>query len=101
MRYSSKSKALALHSFLTRERSTTLSACILAFFNLGRKQTYSLIENNIGEVNTRPVYNNSQPFLPEYVDATNAADVFHYVGKKVSKCCDNRLRLCKVFYAWI
>ena len=48
-------------------------------------------------MNTSPVYNNSQPFLPEYVDATNAADVFHYVGKKVSKCCDNRLRLCKVF----
>ena len=58
---------------------------------------YSLPENNIGEVNTNPVYDNLQPFLPDYVDSISTNDVFHYVGKKVGRCNDNKLRVCKSF----
>ena len=49
------------------------------------------------EVNTKPAYNHLQPFLPEYVDSIRTNDVFHYVGKKVGRCKDNKLRICKVF----
>ena len=58
---------------------------------------YSLPENNIREVNTNLVYDNLQPFLPDYVDSISTNDVFHYVGKKVGRCNDNKLRVCKVF----
>lgn len=74
-----------------------ISPAFLAFFNIGETRMYSLYENNIGEVNTKPVYDNLQPFLPYYMDSIYTNDVFHYIGKKVGKCCDNRLRLCKVF----
>lgn len=74
-----------------------VSPAFLAFFNLGERQMYSLSENNIREVNTKPVYDNLQPFLPEYVDSISTNDVFHYVGKKVGRCKDNKLRICKVF----
>ena len=73
------------------------SPAFLSFFNLGGRQMYSLSENNIGKVNTKPAYDNLQPFLPEYVDSINTNDVFRYVGKKVGKCKDNKLRVCKVF----
>lgn len=78
-------------------RHNLISPAFLAFFNLGQKQVYSLPENDIREVNTKPVYDNLQPFLPEYVDSISTNDVFHYVGKKVGKCKDNKLRVCKVF----
>lgn len=58
---------------------------------------YSLPENNIREVNTKPDNDNLQPFLLEYVNAINTNDVFHYAGKKVVRCMDNKLRECKVF----
>ena len=58
---------------------------------------YSLPKNNIGKVNTKPAYDNLKPFLPEYVDSISTNDVFHYVGKKVGRCKDNKLRVCKVF----
>lgn len=74
-----------------------ISPAFLAFFNLGEKQVYSLPENDIREVNTKPVYDNLQPFLPGYVDSISTNDVFHYVGKKVGRCKDNKLRICKVF----
>ena len=74
-----------------------IGPAFLAFFNLRKRQMYSLSENNIGEVNTKPVYDNLQPFLPEYVDSISSNDVFHYVGKKVGRCKDNKLRVCKVF----
>ena len=74
-----------------------ISPAFLAFFNLGEKQVYSLPENDIREVNTKPVYDNLQPFLPDYVDSISTNDVFHYVGKKVGRCKDNKLRICKVF----
>lgn len=48
-------------------------------------------------MNTKPAYDNLQPFLPEYADSINFNNVFHYVGKKVGRCKDNKLRICKVF----
>lgn len=45
----------------------------------------------------KPAYDNLQPFLPDYVDFISTNDVFHYVGKKVGRCKDNKLRVCKVF----
>lgn len=80
-----------------RMKHNLISPAFLAFFNLGEKQMYSLSENNIREVNTKPVYDHLQPFLPEYVDSISSNDVFHYVGKKVGRCKDNKLRVCKVF----
>ena len=74
-----------------------ISPAFLAFFNFEQKQMYSLSENNIREVNTKPAYDNLQPFLPEYVDSISTNDVFHYVGKKVGRCRDNKLKVCKVF----
>ena len=74
-----------------------VSPAFLAFFNLRKRQMYSLPENNIWEVNTKPAYDNLQPFLPDYVDFISTNDVFHYVGKKVGRCKDNKLRVCKVF----
>ena len=74
-----------------------ISPAFLSFFNLRERQVYSLSENNIRGVNTKLVYDNLHPFLPEYVDSISTKDVFHYVGKKVGKCKDNKLRVCKVF----
>ena len=68
-----------------------ISPAFLAFFNLEERQMYSLSDNNIREVNTKPTYDNLQPFL----SSTN--DVFYYTGKKVGRCKDNKLRVCKVF----
>lgn len=80
-----------------RMKHNLISPAFLAFFNLRKRQMYSLPENNIREVNTKPAYDNLQPFLPEYVDSISSNDVFHYVGKKVGRCKDNKLRVCKVF----
>ena len=74
-----------------------ISPAFLAFFNLGGRQMYSLYENNIREVNTKPAYDNLQPFLPEYADSINFNNVFRYVGKKIGRCQDSKLRVCKVF----
>lgn len=74
-----------------------ISPAFLAFFNLGKGQMYSLPENNIRKVNTKLAYDNLQPFLPEYVDSISTNDVFHYVGKKIGRCKDNKLRVCKAF----
>ena len=74
-----------------------VSPAFLAFFNLRKRQMYSLPENNIREVNTKPAYDNLQPFLPDYVDSISTNDVFYYTGKKVGRCKDNKLRVCKVF----
>lgn len=80
-----------------RMKHNLISPAFLAFFNLGGRQMYSLPENNIREVNTELAYDNLQPFLPEYVDSISTNDVLHYVGKKVGRCEDNKLRVCKVF----
>ena len=91
-------KAIGFTFLLDKKmRHNLISPAFLAFFNLGEKQVYSLPENDIREVNTKPVYDNLQPFLPDYVDSISTNDVFHYVGKKVGRCKDNKLRVCKVF----
>lgn len=74
-----------------------ISPAFLAFSVIEQKQMYSLPDNNIRDVNTKPAYDNLQPFLPEYADSINFNNVFHYVGKKVGRCKDNKLRICKVF----
>lgn len=80
-----------------RIRHNLISPALLAFFNLRKGQMYSFSIDNIREVNTKPVYDSSLPFLSDYVNAISFGDVFHYVGKKVERCSDNKLRLCKVF----
>lgn len=80
-----------------RIKHNLISPAFLAFFNLGERRMYSLSMSNIGEVNTRPAYDHSQPFLPDYVNAISANDVFHYVGKKAGRCKNDKLRKCKVF----
>ena len=80
-----------------RMKHNLINPAFLAFFHLGERQMYSLPENNIREVNTKPAYDNLQPFLPDNVNSISTNDVFHYVGKKVGRCKDNKLRVCKVF----
>ncbi len=77
-----------------RMKYNLISPAFLAFFNI-REQMYSVLDNNIGEVSTKPVYNNSLPFLPAYVDSISYEGTFHYVGKKVIRCRDNKFRKCK------
>ena len=80
-----------------RMKHNLISPAFLSFFNLGERQMYSFPIDNIREVNTKPAYDNLQPFLPEYADSINFNNVFHYVGKKAGRCKDNKLRVCKVF----
>lgn len=93
-----KVRGIGFTFFLDKQmKHNLISPAFLTFFNFRQKQMYSLSENNIREVNTKPAYDNLQPFLPEYVDSISTNDVFHYVGKKVGKCKDRQLRVCKVF----
>ena len=46
-------------------------------------------------LNTSCEYNSSLPFLPSYVNSISLEDTFHYVGKKVVWCSDNKFRECK------
>ena len=71
-----------------------INPIFLAFFKTD-KQRDSLLNNGIGEVNVKPEYNNSLPFLSAYVDSISLEDTFHYVGKKVVWCSDNKFRECK------
>ena len=80
-----------------RMKHNLISPAFLAFFKLGEKQMYSLSKNNIKEVNTKSIYDNLLPFLPDYVDNISLDRVFHYIGKCVEKCADNKFRECKVF----
>ena len=77
-----------------RMKHNLISPTFLAFFKIG-KQRDSLLNNDIGEVNIKPEYNNSFPFLLSYVDSISLEDTFHYVGKKVVWCSDNKFRECK------
>ena len=51
-----------------RMKHNLISPTFLAFFKIG-KQRDSLLNNDIGEVNIKPEYNNSFPFLLSYVDS--------------------------------
>ena len=77
-----------------RMKHNLISPTFLAFFKTD-KQRDSLLNNGIGEVNVKPKYNPSLPFLPAYVDSISLEDIFHYVGKKVVWCSDNQFRECK------
>ena len=77
-----------------RMKHNLISPTFLAFFKTD-KQRDSLLNNGIGEVNVKPEYNNSLPFLSAYVDSISLEDTFHYVGKKVVWCSDNKFRECK------
>lgn len=77
-----------------RMKHNLISPTFLAFFKTD-KQRNSLLNNGIGEVNIKPEYNNSLPFLPSYVDSISLEDTFHYVGKKIVWCSDNKFRECK------
>lgn len=86
-------KGIGFTFFLDKRiKHNLISPAFLAFFNLGGRQMYSLPENNIGEVNTKLI---CDLYSPEYSISTN--DVFYYVGRKVGRCKDNKLRMCKVF----
>lgn len=80
-----------------RMKHNFISPAFLAFFKFGENKMYSLPINNIKEMNTKPTYNNQLPFLPDNVNNIRLNGAFHYVGKKVGKCKDNKLRVCKVF----
>lgn len=80
-----------------RMKYNLISPALMSFFHPRKKQMYSHSENNIGEVNTKPAYNNLLPFLPEYLNSISTNDVFHFVGKKLVKCKDNKLRVCRIF----
>lgn len=77
-----------------RMKHNLISPIFLAFFKTD-KQRNSFLNNDIGEVNIKPKYNSSLPFLPSYVDSISLEDTFHYVGKKVVWCSDNKFRECK------
>lgn len=49
-----------------RMKHNLISPTFLAFFKID-KQRDSLLNNDIGEVNIKPEYNSSLPFLPSYV----------------------------------
>ena len=76
-----------------RMKHNLISPTFLAFFKIG-KQRDSLLNNDIEVVSTKPEYN-SLPFLLSYVDSISLEDTFHYVGKKVVWCSDNKFRECK------
>ena len=50
-----------------RMKHNLINPIFLAFFKIG-KQSDSLLNNDIGELNIKPEYNNSLPFLPAYLD---------------------------------
>ena len=71
-----------------------LSPTFLACFKTD-KQRDLLWNNDIEAVSTKSEYNSSLPFLPSYVNSISLEDTFHYVGKKVVWCSDNKFRECK------
>lgn len=76
-----------------RMKHNLICPTFLAFFKIG-KQRDSLLNNDIEAVSTKPEYN-SLPFLPSYIDSISLEDTFHYVGKKIVWCSDNKFRECK------
>ena len=74
-----------------------ISPAFMSFFNIERRLYYSLSIDNSIEVNSKSVYNDDLPFLPEYLNEVNFDNIFRYVGKKVTRCNDNKFRKCKEF----
>ena len=80
-----------------RVKHNFISPAFLAFFKPMEKQVCSLPTNNIMEVDTKLTdsYRLPFPFGDEYNISFD--NIFHYVGKKVGICIDNKLRMRKVF----
>lgn len=74
-----------------------ISPVLMSFFNIKEKQQYSFPVDNLIEVNTKSVYNDNLPFLPEHLKTINFDGVFHYIGKRVTRCSDNKFRICKIY----
>ena len=74
-----------------RMKHNLISPAFLAFFDFGKRPMYSLPESNIREVNT----NTSFLTYLCIINSISTNDVFHYVGKKVGLCKDNKLKKCK------
>ena len=74
-----------------RMKHNLISPTFLAFFKTD-KQRDLLWNNDIEAVSTKSEYNSSLPFLPSYVNSISLEDTFHYVGKKVVWCSDNKFR---------
>lgn len=74
-----------------------ISPALLSFFYFEKGQTHLPSENDIRAKNSKPTYDNSQPFMPEYMNNIGSDGVFHYVGKNVGRCTDNKLRVCRAF----
>ena len=72
-----------------------ISPAFLAFFNLGEKRIYPSLNDKTGDVDAKSADDSIPPFLCEYSISTE--DIFRYIGKKVGRCKDNKLRTCKVF----
>ena len=80
-----------------RMKHNLINPALLAFFKPYKNKKDSP-SNKIIEGNTKPEYNNNMdPFNPDYIDYFITKDVIHYVGKKLGRCRDNKLRICKVF----
>lgn len=77
-----------------RMKHNLISPTFLAFFKTD-KQRDLLWNNDIEAVSTKSEYNSSLPFLPSYVNSISLEDTFHYVGKEVVWCSDNKFRECK------
>jgi len=79
-----------------RLKHNFISPAFLAFLNLGKRQM-SYLSDSMGKVNTEPFYDSFLPFLPDYVNSIDFGDAYHYVGKKIGICRDNKLKMCKIF----
>lgn len=75
-----------------RMKRNLISPALMAFFNIGKNKMHTFRESDAREVDTSPI---CDLFFKKYF--INIDDVFHYVGKQVGRCQDNKLRVCKVF----
>lgn len=82
-----------------RIKHNLISPDLLDFMTCGIRYPYSIInEDGTEEVITRPKFDPENPFSFESLESCmDFDDVLHYVGKKVVRCRDNKLRVCKEF----
>lgn len=68
-----------------RMKYNLISPALMSFFHPAKKGA------------SDPDYMDFVNSLNIQVDSINLDDIFHYIGKEIGKCEDNKLRLCKVF----
>lgn len=78
-----------------------IGPAFLAFFNLRKRQMYSLSDNNIREVNTKPVYDNLQPFLPDYVDSISIIIYIPLCGEESGKMQGQQVERMQGVQDWV